>query len=677
MIPIKVSNGSGRAMRQWVDIGVPTDIFEASGARWFKTNDLPEHYAIKGEQIGDVTMMHVLMTMQPHESPRETELVPTKRAPIMGFIPSPWVTDDVPALLPKPLVQTVMNGDVLSDPEPNTESIDLLEDGPARQVWRRRMRIKDTLLVFDAYYYIYSWQEAVRVEFTFTNSDPRTTDLSQSVFNLGIATGEYFELDWRRHFGVKPPHRVNNEWWQMLPVPQSRAVDDAQQLSYTGWLLCVPQDGSVIHPDSGRRINNLLAYIDNGEDRGRGMFGLFTDWAGHYGAYAATPRAAGAYPGLGHKLGFESRLTDHQGAIDALLPWGMLPNAGSTGRQEDFGACKGSGILSGEEPELIERQLYMLREHLRPFHNREADGSPVLFKNHPNWRTWSQRSDTRQGHATDSLGKEMVHGGYAPTIHGTGWGGIDDQHRSMNNFVCALTMTGSYALREILNDFLQCDLAQYENRIDSPRGEGRLFLAWANMLKLLTGEDVVTLRAHMLKRLREAPEAKNVPIDVIGLGSDPALQEPDGSRVRPAWIVWEHGIACMGYYAAWLVTKEDEYLDMTKRLARLVTNHGCYHDGVKWQICTAVRFVGDQPIPLADYRNPIHARTDAGGGWWWFGPIQAVKIASLVFTDSQPTIGNPADEIVERADSILAQVMPAGLPANWLQAEDIAVTQMI
>lgn len=195
-------------------------------------------------------------------------------------------------------------------------------------------------------------------------------------------------------------------------------------------------------------------------------------------------------------------------------------------------------------------------------------------------------------------------------------------------------------------------------------------LAWAGMLGLLPEHQRAMLEQHALIRLRQAAAwQKPGPICVIGTGSDPGLLEEDGTRVNPAWIVWEHGIAAMGYYAMSLAAESaelrSEATSMTDKLSKLVTDHGNYHDGISWRICTAIRFTGEQPLPPISYLNPLHART-AGGGWWWFGPFAAIIIASK-------TLDGPTRD---RAESIIAQLLPNGVADNWMNAEDIAVTNM-
>src|SRR5262249_35662182 len=132
----------------------------------------------------------------------------------------------------------------------------------------------------------------------------------------------------------------------------------------------------------------------------------------------------------------------------------------------------------------------------RPFHQREIDGSPLLQRNHPDLRTWSQLIHCPTTH--DTLGMICPLPYSWPS---DGWSGYDDQHRSHNNFDALLALTGSYALRAVLKDLLEIDLAQVPDRIDSPRAEGRLGMAWANMLLLLDNPmDRARLREHMLLR---------------------------------------------------------------------------------------------------------------------------------------------------------------------------------
>src|SRR5262249_20772229 len=129
--------------------------------------------------------------------------------------------------------------------------------------------------------------------------------------------------------------------------------------------------------------------------------------------------------------------------------------------------------------------------------------------------------------------------------------------------------------------------------------EGRLGMAWANMLLLLDNPmDRARLREHMLLRVQTAqllwPGARFVndpthPIRVLGIGSDPTFLDPQGNR-SPAIIVWEHSIAAMGYYAMWRVTGEQAMHDLAVEMARLVVEFCIFQENGQWIACTAVRY---------------------------------------------------------------------------------------
>jgi hypothetical protein len=518
--------------------------------------------------------------------------------PPLPFQLSSWIADRISDLVPK----VIMMRDAETPPSVVPlvgQTLNMIESNDARQVWHLRGRVKDTLLVFDAYVYLYSGADVARIEFSFTNSDPSTSEIDQPFEWIGITTGEFFSMDYRDHFNVIWPwHNVPPvSDWHHLTIYQKN-VADAQQLLFSGWLLCLPTPPmpgfDIFDPITRLRMDSLHAYVTDKRQNmiGGPVWGMgdFSE-PGKWLAFGVLPQIPAQ--SAGSLARFQAHIAGVVDPYDQKYK-NLAKSAGQTGAQEDFGASKGGACVNFQEPLLIEELRYMVNEYYRPFHNRQPDGSPITKESNPQLWTWSQLPiGTTEPPPPGDLGKWFGASGiWPPWRQGTGYTGEDDQHRSQNTFNAAYALTGSHALESILHDFYQIDRTQVPNRIGAPRAIGRLYMAWANMLRLLPSVQRPVLQDHMWTRMGviekdwiggNVPEDR--PIRVLTLGSDPDLTNPDGSR-KTAWIVWEHAIATMGFYAAHLQTDgihSDAYKRSAAHFARLVCEYGTFYDGIAWR----------------------------------------------------------------------------------------------
>jgi hypothetical protein len=250
---------------------------------------------------------------------------------------------------------------------------------------------------------------------------------------------------------------------------------------------------------------------------------------------------------------------------------------------------------------------------------------------------------------------------------------MDDQHRSQNNFNALLALTGSHALRGALKDLLEIDLLQDPNRIDSPRAEGRLMMAWTNMFLLLDDPgDRANLWQHMSERIDVAlqiwPGGRFLgdptrPIRALAVGRDTSFRDPGGVQI-PAIIVWEHSIAAMGYFAVWRWSGDPRFRLLAAELSRLVVERCIYEHQGHWTACTAVRYLqGDdegRALPASSY-YPGSPDIHVGISFWtWIYP--AVLVCRALHQD------DPA--LVARCDAIVAGM---GAPNSWQRSEWWAV----
>jgi hypothetical protein len=542
--------------------------------------------------------------------------------------------------------------------------------------------------VFDEWVYVYSKQDVVPVEMTITFSDPRCSDLSYAFDVAWLETGEMMEMDFDSLVGMGhrarqtslPWHPSYGRWMQV--VCSRRTMGRGEQLFFSGRVLAFAKPGRPIEPLV--YSSNQTTVVTSPADRLATLraaalgpvVGVCTGWQGRWLAFGAVPAVpdGSANGGWDDADGSAAAFRNLRGAtrdLYAQRPRGLLRRAGSTGGQEDFGACKGAFAVTVGDPRFLYEEKYSVYElFARPFHHREVDGSPMLQRDHPRLRTWSQlvHCATTQ----DTLGLVCP---FPYSWPSNDWSGFDDQHRSQNGLNMLLATTGSHALRAVMKDLLEIDLAQVPNRIDSPRGEGRLMMAWSNMLMLLDDPfDREHLHQHMSDRVDSAlriwpgrnfvgnPER---PIRVLGVGSDPTFLEPGSGASIPAIIVWEHSIAVMGYFAAWRLTGDQRYRDLAAELARVIVNHCIFEERGAWVACVAVRYLtGDregEALPASTYYTgspDIHLGISF---WTWIFP--SVLACRELWRGLDPALE-------ARCDQIIAWMGPA---RTWSAAEWAAV----
>jgi hypothetical protein len=676
---IRITNMAGCARTQWVDVALPV----ADGAMLPELCRLePQGFiAWKGAHVGlHSTMFHVLARLSAHESLTGRLVgVSSSAASAPPFSLSDWVDDDSLGVIPVPSL-------VSGGREHRLVPVFFreVESNPARKVLHQRGRFEGMPLVFDQWLYVYAEQDVVRFESTVTFSDPRTSALTCDVDLLWFETGEPLRVDYASLVGVVGQWRQTSMPWHpsfgrvCTLLSGSRTIGRGEQLSYSGSVLGLPGPGRPLqstHYSAGgmttdvtvpERIETLQADLP--------ALGVCTAWDGRWLAFGVVPevpdgRARGGWDDADASADGFRALAATQRDLYVQRPRGLNRRAGSTGAQEDFGAGKGSFAVAVGDPRFLHEAGYSIYEAFaRPFHYREADGSPLLARHHPQMRTWSQLLNCRTTQDTVGLVCPLPY-----SWPNNGWSGYDDQHRSQNNLNAQLALTGGHALRAALRDLLQVDLAQDRGRIDSPRGEGRLMMAWANMLLLLDDHaDRVALLDHMSERVRVALEVwpgRNFvgdptrPIRALGIGRDPTFRDPQGNQI-PAIIVWEHGIAVMGYFAAWRLTGDPRFHDLAAELSRLIVNHCIFAENGEWIACTAVRYLQGadegRALPASAYYTgspDIHVGISF---WTWIFP------AVLVCRELHA--GDPA--LVARCNAIVAGMGP---PDSWQRSEWWAV----
>jgi hypothetical protein len=681
---VRITNMSALPRKQWVDVAIPAG--DAVYLPLLCRLDPQGWIAVKGSQVGQhSTLFHVLSDLGGCQTVTG-HLVAVSGDPnqVPVFAMTDWVADQITALLPTPAVLD-RNG---LEHRLTGASLTAVENaGPARQVFCLRGRIDGTPLVYESYIYVYSYQDAVKVEMTFTNSDPRTANLSYDFDLMWIESGEFLRVDWLRRLGLPnpvlqnttPTHPSYGQWVQILSP--TRTMGRGEQIHTTGWFLSLPQNpmplqamrysagGMQMDLAAGERLRTLLAVYD------QPAAGVCLDWQGKWLAFGLTPElppAAGdGWNDANQSAAAFSSLLQTPADLYSQRPRGLNQAAGTTGAQEDYGACKGAFAVTVGDPRYIPEMGYTVHGEmfLRGYHYREVDGTPLMARNHPGLQLWSQLLNCRTSQETFGL--------VCPTPFSwpnDGWSTFDDQHRSQNNFNALLALTGDWSLRATLRDLMEVDKVPVPNHMDSPRAEGRLFLAWANALLLLddplerqelaniVSQRIATIDNQWLGGQFVNNPAK--PVRVLSIGSDPTFLDPQQNRI-PAIVVWEHGIAALGLYASWRITGDQRIHDIAAEISKTVVNHCMFQDPTgHWLACTCVRYLqgtqeGD-PLPSTSYyvgSPDIHIDPSVDFFPW-------IMPAVLACRDLWP--GDQA--LVARCNAILQERVPNG-PGDWDEAQ--------
>lgn len=683
---VVLANLASVPRKQWVDVALPA--VDAAALPALCRFQPRGWIAYKGASVGQHSVLfHILGDFQAQERISGTLVGVSNQS--LSFSPwgmSDWVCDDTPAVLPWPvLLDTGGVEHRLQQP-----LLELVEDvSPARRVFKLSGRLGTSPISYVGYLYVYVGQDVVEMEGTWTCADPRLVGMNYDVGLLWYESGEYLHVDYRQRLGLPQPflqtavpnHPSFGDWVQVVTGP--RTLGRGEGLHVSGAMLCLPAAGRTPAPVgySTNGMTTAWSVADRVDELVAEHYwpcvGMWRHWDGKWLAFGEVPevpipdRFDGGVTASNNSWGAFTQMLTQPADLFAQRPRGLFRSASSTGAQEDFGACKGALAVTVGDPRWIYDAGYSVTETMmRGFHYREIDGGPMRVANNPGLQCFNQLPNCRT--TQTSLGYPCP---LPYTWATTGWTTWDDQHRSHNNFLAMLALTGRHALRDQLRDLAEVDNAQVPNWMDSPRAEGRLLMARTNMLLLQDDPaDRLALQGTMSDRINAVlalwPGAQfvgnpNKPVRALEVGSDPTFLEPNNTRV-PALVTWEHSIAVMGFFAGYRVTGDTRYLDMAREVSRVVVERCCFVENGHWIAATAIRYLqgaqeGDA-LPAAAYYTgspDVHVSLNF---WQWILP------AVLVCRDLHPN----DLALVARCNAILQDVAPNG-PNDWATAEWWAV----
>jgi hypothetical protein len=293
---LRLTNAAPLQRTQWVDVALP--ISDAMPLTTLCRFEPAGFIAMKGADVGQhSTMFHVLATLGAHES-TVGHLVPVTSDPAAIPFPtaSDWVVDAPLDVFARP---AVISGGV--EHRLVVYEFTEVEHVPARRVYHLRGRMDATPLVFDEWLYVYAMQDAVRIEVTFTNSDPRTSDLSFDFDMMWIESRELFEVDYRTVLGDVPPsrqlsvptHQSYGRYIQLLSG--NRTLGRSEQMFFSGWMLCSNHSGAT--PTASSYSAGGITVVQQPGDRIRTLAatrfgpasGVYSGWAGKWLAFGMVP----------------------------------------------------------------------------------------------------------------------------------------------------------------------------------------------------------------------------------------------------------------------------------------------------------------------------------------------------------------------------------------------------
>jgi hypothetical protein len=349
---------------------------------------------------------------------------------------------------------------------------------------------------------------------------------------------------------------------------------------------------------------------------------------------------------------------------------GLTNNPGQTGGQEDFGSEKGSTALTLKKPEWISYMRQNLVDIFRYHHYFEADGTMLLYINHPNWRTWN--GETHDAATGDTLGKTK----WAARPIGNGWRSFDNEHRSQNNIISFYALTGDYMVRDEFMHMLSVDMAQHKNRPGAERAVGRLMLAWSklskvmppaygNMFKSLCEEKYKSVIAQWPSRNFKNDPTRTVRVSQIILDPRSEIFDPTTGQLTQSWIPYQTAMMALGAYSHYKVAPSQELLEFLQDVCRSVVMHGCFKENNAWHCLTFCRYLtgADEGKPMPDTSYFIGSREINPNNSFWSWTAPAFVVAKQIF--------DPSSDVWQRADEVLTHLYKDGYN-SWLDSEWLA-----
>lgn len=520
---------------------------------------------------------------------------------------SEWVFDEAARLVPHFLCWK--DGWPFWSQDPTLVSIEML--GPALRVgWRTRIA-PPIDLTLEGWWTFWPGQDVVDTSMQAIWATTATSGMSANIGELVLVIGERPVIDHAKRKGLPEqpvfyPEFFGGMWGQTIAT--ARAWGRASRIQWTGALLCLAAGERWSTPPSDAR-HALLQARQQGP-----LCAVSGAWDGSWGALGELPVSPpGAVP---------RPISTADGDEYDWRPLGEFKEAGTTGEHPDYGCCSGGDAVVLLSPAAIHDYRWQVQAWgLRPTSNRESDGRPIRAADHPTMVIYNQRPEARVG-SQDVLGwpREIPY-----QWPGSGFGSVDDQHRSDNLLVATFQLTRDPCIRSWIQDLLELEQRRYwppeGAPISSPRDWGRTQLAWAHyaacgfpearglLLRSLAAVDAgAALRripqdaAHTVRTLSDN-ESKYGWVELMP-PVEPGQPTPQPVMIR-SWNPWQEGLAIPGLWACWRQTGDDRARTLAITDSETLVRHAFYQDAAgNWFTAYSVRWRIDDPgapLPASSY----------------------------------------------------------------------------
>ena len=585
----------------------------------------------------------------------------TMNGELLGPVDMPEGSDS----MPKPaeyIPPTLLEEDAGASPIPGLEiglpggpvtwrpaSLEVVEQGPARTVFRGRGRIQGTSFVATIWLYVYAASRVVPFELWLVNSDPRTTELVQEVQSIALTSvhGVFPAVDLLRARGggsaAAAPGGIR------IPLHPATWFGNGQGAAWTGRLIFWQRA-------RGEELLTLRAATEGP------LLGMAqpSAWAGSWGPWGLVPKI---HPATFARARGRTDVVDlarrffaargFRGTLwaNGFRSYGLANVPSSTGDQQGFGMTKLAPALSppeGNAFHLLEILPAVLRDAGRGSFFHEADGSPLKLELHPDWWTWGLVTHWHPGVSSDRLGK-LAWAKDSQNVLAV----KDFAHASSNSLAGWTVLTGSHLGRAICSAEITAGSRFSENTgMGETRAWGRTPLAmiWDY---LATGDERV--RTVFLERLWKhrrwagyLEEHKGHQVAPLGWSNG------DGrwwAGKLPFWMPWQEGLAIPGIDAGLELLPNATVEAALLEICRSFIAHGWKRvpaeGGGLWWTFWVVEWKKDgTPITDLEYLSTEHARPGDGGIYEWAWPGVIVARRRLAASGKFPDLVKKADEIL-------------------------------
>ena len=668
---VNATNRSGKTRTEWVVATVPFNQGVYFPGQTFSTLNVPGEIEPFGALWTDGSVRYGRLTAQATLGAGQKVSLAVGQGGMAppAFTFSPWVSAGRPNFGSSLIVGTPGGAFTATLGTPV-----VLESTNARLTEFYRARIPQTDLLYELWVTTFSDQDNAKFELRVTNSNPSSPSAWQfDIDYLGwLVQGAYPLVRGSVREGLvqsTPTFSGTNAVVLMQGAPGAPThLYDGQAREWFGDLLFF--DESDPNPDPAR-VDSLLATLNSP------LWGVADNWSssGAFGPFGVTPPAP---PWLNSQAALTAEAQNIANAFDTYIatpaadpfedrPRGLAQYAGQTGDQEDFGMCKLHEIfVSADSDPIFDARYNAGEEAMRPVHFYEANATPVLSANHPDWVSLSGRTHWSTSVSPDRLGKVAPE----PPLNAHAWTGKDSQHWSSLNLASAYLLTTSFSLQRELENEAELYIAGHTlpsqkpgwstNGIDTPRAVGRtsLSMSWNY---LCTGNLALLQRLSQRITQNITQQYAGQPPAVTGPVRPMSIAAPDPRVLLvPYWRTWEEAQASMGLEAAHLVTLNPLARQWAIEGGRTVLNYGWLLNSSTTIIATGVAWKpGGVPLTAAEYQDPNLVLWSFGTGFseWSLTATQLGMVYGTLLGD--PALTAQATNIVTRLRA-LRQMPPGG-----------------